>query len=100
MGRSQPLGAGTASKKFMDARRVKTLSETCKVGLLSDANELEVGRKHVFMQNDGSCVKNEGRGNNLSTRDCGGSALPPSHLHLNVDPSSSITTPTLSALSL
>lgn len=73
MGRSQPLGAGTAwsktaLKKFIDAWRLKTLSETRKVGLLSYANELEVGKKHVFMQNDGSCIKNEGRRNNFGTR--------------------------------
>lgn len=71
LGRSQSLGLGTvwimtALKKSTNTRRLKTLSETRKVELLSYADEVPVEGKQVFMQNDGGCMKNEGRRTNIN----------------------------------
>lgn len=38
----------------------------CKVKLWSYADEVQVEEKRVFMQNDGGCMKNEGRRNNIN----------------------------------
>lgn len=57
----------TVLEKSMKAWRLKTFLETTEVELLSYANELQVRKKQVFMQNDGGCIKNEGRGNSFST---------------------------------
>lgn len=54
------------------------------------ANEVQVEEKRVFMQNDGSCMKNEGRRNNVNPhlRDVSEGWIftsAQSHLNLNVD---------------
>lgn len=72
LGRSQSPGLGTVwimtalKKKPGNTWRLKTLSETHKVEPLSYADEVQVEEKQVFMQNDGGCVKNEGRRDNVN----------------------------------
>lgn len=68
LGRSQSLGLGTVweEKQLLNMWRLKSLSETRKVELLSYADEVQVEEKQGFMQNDGSSMKNEGRRNNVS----------------------------------
>lgn len=53
--------------KVQESMKVKNFPETSEVELLSYANERQVGKKQVFMKNDGGCIKNEGRGNSFST---------------------------------